>query len=66
MEVLLRFMMNVVVLGFAGLAILAALAIGFGDVKALRNVSVRAVLTLALAALGIWFLSTGIQHIVSG
>lgn len=66
MEVLLRFIMNVVVLGFAGIAILAACAIGFGNVQSLRNIAIRAVLTLALAALGIWFLSTGIQHIVSG
>jgi hypothetical protein len=66
MEVVLRFMMNAVVLGFAGIAILAALAIGFGNVQSLRNVAVRFVLTLALAALGIWFLSMGIQHIVSG
>jgi hypothetical protein len=66
MEALLRIMMNVVMLGFAGIAFLAALAIGFGNVQSLRNVAVRAVLTLTLAALGMWFLSTGIQHIVSG
>jgi hypothetical protein len=59
-------MMNLVAFGLAAVAILAAVAVGIGNVKALSHPIARIVITPILAVLGIWILLHGIQHMVSG
>lgn len=66
MEVVLRFMMNIVVLGLAGVVVLAAIAIALGNVKVFGHPLARIVITPILSVLALWILLQGIQHMVSG
>jgi hypothetical protein len=66
MEALLAIVLDMVSLCLALVTILAAVTIGFGEVKALRHPVARIVLTIFLAILGLWILEHGIKHMVSG
>jgi hypothetical protein len=66
MEFALRFMVELIALGLAGIALLAAITVGLGDVKALSRPLPRIVLTPVLAVLALWILWHGISYIVSG
>lgn len=65
MELLLQFMMDLVALGLAGVAVLAACRVASGDVHIARNPLARVVLTILLAVVGLWILSIGIRHLGS-
>ncbi len=66
MEELLHIMMDMVALGLAAVAILAAVSIALGNVKAIEHPLARLVFTPVLAILGLWLLFHGIGHMVSG
>jgi hypothetical protein len=66
MEALLHIMMNLVAFGLAAVAVVAAVAIALGNVKALDHPIARLLMTPVLAILGLWLLFHGIGHMVSG
>jgi hypothetical protein len=66
MESALQFMLDLVALALAVIAIMAALTVAFGNVRALRHPVARIVVTPLLAVLGLWILWNGIAHMVSG
>jgi hypothetical protein len=66
MESALFYALNLVALCLAVITLLAAITVGFGDVKALRHPMARVLITPVLAVLGLWILFFGIHHMVSG
>ena len=66
MEAILRIMMDLCALGLAGVALLAAVSVALGNVRAVGHPLARIVFTPVLAILGLWLLFHGIGHMVSG
>ncbi len=66
MEEILRIMMDLCALGLAAVALLAAVSVGLGNVKAFDHPLARIVFTPVLGILGLWLLFHGIGHMVSG
>jgi len=66
MEIVLPFLMNLVALAIAGVALTVAILIGTGGVEAVRHPVARIVLTSTFAVLGVWILFHGIWHAATG
>ena len=59
-------MMDLVAFGLAGVALLVAVTIALGNVKAISHPIARLLFTPVLGVLGLWLLFHGIGHMVSG